>query len=350
MHLPPKRNYGCRVHEAEMAGMRALVLQNKTLRVTILLDKGADIIEFLHKPSDTDWMGISPLGLRNPRDLQKSTSGRKGSFIDSYEGGWQDIFPNGGDACHVQGVDYGQHGEAVLCSWDYTVISDLPERITLKLYTSTQLTPFMLVKTLTLEDQKSSLMIEEKITNLGVESIPIMWGQHPAFGAPALNSNCKVILPECKVHSLEGVINTTPNTLGPSSDWPYAPDTGIDLSSVLPEYTRQERMYFLSGFKEGWYGIYDTHQGTGFGLGWCTDTYPYLWYWHINGNLGSPWFGKVYLMALEPFSSPVPQLNRALDQGWAVSLGAGETIEAWVTAVATSGQVIQKVERDGSIL
>lgn len=89
MVLTSRRNYGCRIQEIHISGMRALVLENKTLRVTVLLDKGADIIEFLHKPTDTDWMGISPMGLRNPQEFQVSIPGRNGHLIDSYQGGWQ---------------------------------------------------------------------------------------------------------------------------------------------------------------------------------------------------------------------------------------------------------------------
>ncbi|GAA2786706.1 hypothetical protein [Nonomuraea dietziae] len=73
--------------------MRALVLENERLRVTVLADKGGDVVEFLHKPSDTDLVWLSPQGLRRP--LPPQAADDVGAFVDHYEGGWQEVFPNG---------------------------------------------------------------------------------------------------------------------------------------------------------------------------------------------------------------------------------------------------------------
>ena len=61
-----ERNYGCRVTEAIYRGLRTVTLENEIIRVTVLADKGSDIIEFLHKPTDTDFMWRSPQGVQNP--------------------------------------------------------------------------------------------------------------------------------------------------------------------------------------------------------------------------------------------------------------------------------------------
>ncbi len=62
------RHYGCRItDDLVYKGMRALFLENDLLRIGILLDKGADLFQFLHKPTDTDFLWRSPLGLRDPQ-------------------------------------------------------------------------------------------------------------------------------------------------------------------------------------------------------------------------------------------------------------------------------------------
>lgn len=316
------------LNEVQLAGMRALVIENKTLRLTVLLDKGADIIEFLYKPTNTDWMGISPMGLKNPKEVSGD------AFIDRYEGGWQEVFPNGGDPCTVKGVRYGQHGEAALLSWDYTVELNSPEQVQVRLETHSQQHPLTFNKTFTLASDQSALRINEWITNHGAETISYMWGQHPAFGAPALNRHCRILLPECRVHTQdEGSLGLSSGT-----PWPRAPEDGADLSWVLPVKAQKERMYFLTGLSEGRYHIYDTQHRTGFRLSWCLDTYPYLWYWHNSGTLDYPWKGEAYLMALEPFSAPVPQLSRAIAYGWAKEIAPGQTINTWVKAEATFGE------------
>ncbi|GAA3311805.1 hypothetical protein [Nonomuraea dietziae] len=58
----------------------------------MLADKGGDVVEFLHKPSDTDLVWLSPQGLRRPLP---PAGGRTdvGAFVDHYEGGWQESSP-----------------------------------------------------------------------------------------------------------------------------------------------------------------------------------------------------------------------------------------------------------------
>lgn len=230
------------------------------------------------------------------------------------------------------------------------MIVDSPDSITVELETRTLRTPFRLIKRLTLRQERSVLEIQESITNEGAEPLPIMWGQHPAIGSTAFNEYCRVTLPPCQVHSFEEMSVASQQTLGPGTPWPLAPDSGDNLSIVLPEKAGKERLYFLTDLEEGWYGIYDTRRTTGFGLSWSLSEYPYLWYWHNSGTKGSPWFGKAYLFALEPFSSPIPQLSRTCELGWAIEIQPAQTIATWVTAVATFGQTINGVRQNGTIL
>ena len=49
--------------------------------VTILVDKGADIYEFLYKPKDVDFLWKSNVGLRSMKKYQPSIAGKGGSFL-----------------------------------------------------------------------------------------------------------------------------------------------------------------------------------------------------------------------------------------------------------------------------
>ena len=67
MSLGQPRNHGCRISDAwTFQGMRTLILENELLRVTVLVDKGSDIVEFRYKPFDLDFLFLSPGGIRNP--------------------------------------------------------------------------------------------------------------------------------------------------------------------------------------------------------------------------------------------------------------------------------------------
>ena len=50
------RNYGCRLRRYLLDGVEMLSLENQLLKVVFALGKGADIVEFLYKPTDTDVM------------------------------------------------------------------------------------------------------------------------------------------------------------------------------------------------------------------------------------------------------------------------------------------------------
>ncbi|MDZ7837375.1 MAG: hypothetical protein U5N58_05175 [Actinomycetota bacterium] len=142
------RNYGCRIKDsATYKDMRCLFLENRYLRVGILLDKGSDIFEFLYKPLDMDMVWLSPFGIRNPQRFNLTKSQPAGRFMDYYQGGWQEIFPNGGGSCQHQGIEWGQHEEAALLPWSYRILSDEPEQIEVELSTRNQGNAFKTGKT-----------------------------------------------------------------------------------------------------------------------------------------------------------------------------------------------------------
>jgi len=147
----PDRNWGCRIQDNWiLKGLKTVVMENELLRITILADKGADVYEFLHKPTDTDFMWRTPLGLHNPATNTPSNTTDAGTFMDHYAGAWQEIFPSGGAENNHAGVSYGQHGEACHLPWEFKVTENTPERISCCFSLRTLRTPFLLERTLTL--------------------------------------------------------------------------------------------------------------------------------------------------------------------------------------------------------
>ena len=48
MHYQNERNYGCRVSDSwTYRGLRTAIIENELLRIVILIDKGADIYQFV---------------------------------------------------------------------------------------------------------------------------------------------------------------------------------------------------------------------------------------------------------------------------------------------------------------
>jgi hypothetical protein len=335
------RNYGCRITEFIYRGYRAVALENEKLRVTVLADKGTDIYEFLYKPRDIDFLWRSRSGLRERSHFLPTSWRAAGPHMDYYEGGWQELFPNCGSPSLHQGAEIGQHGEVLLLPWQYVITRDEPEEIEVRFEVRTVRTPFRLVKTLGLRRNESTLRMRERVTNEGGQDVDFTWGHHPAFGWPFIDESCRIDLPDCRIKTLEEFTSATSRLKGgQTSRWPMAEavDGGeIDISRIPGPEAASQDMIFLEEISDGWYAVTNERLRVGFALRYEADLFKHLWYWQVfRGGMNYPWWGSTYLMALEPCAS-LPVLSRAAEQGEALRLGAGESRETEMLAMAYEG-------------
>jgi galactose mutarotase-like enzyme len=342
---PIYRNHGCRIAEYSQQGVRILFLENEFLRIGVLVDKGADIFQFLYKPTDTEFMLYTPRGLQPP--AVQSIASDWGSFLDYYEGGWQEILPNGGPSCTYKGVEFGLHGEVTTIPWEYQIELDQPDIVKVTFSVRPFRSPYYLQREMTLKQNEPMLILEESLTNEGRETLQYMWGHHPAFGAPFLNESCRVDLPgqDLIIETFAGAAGTRLKG-GGRHNWPLVQEGNgptIDLSRPDAPGIEQEDLGYLVNLAEGWYAITNQDQKVGFAMSWSLETFPYLWIWrNFNMSTGYPWYGQVYTLALEPWSSyPSAGLVTAIENGTAVSLAPGETRTAELRAIAY--QDLQKV-------
>lgn len=335
-----ERNFGCRAMEYLYRGLRTVTLENELIRVTVLADKGSDIIEFLHKPSDTDFMWRSPLGVRNPATFVPTAPRPEGAFLDYYPGGWQECLPSGGNPASYAGTSFGPHGELCLIPWEYTLTEDEPERVTLRLRVRTYRTPLFVEKWLTLTSGRPVLQIRERLVNEGHEPVELMWGHHPAFGPPFLDDSCVVDLPGALVRATDA-LPTHRYRPGSGYVWPYVPARDgelLDISKIAPPETRSHDTLFLTELAAGWYAVTNTRRAVGFGMAWPAELFGALWFWQVYGGaFGSPWFGRTYNIAIEPWTTPHTTIEEAIAQGSSRHLGPGEALEAELCAVAYAG-------------
>jgi galactose mutarotase-like enzyme len=335
------RNYGCRITEFLYEGHRAIALENEKLRVTIIADKGTDIYEFLYKPRDVDFMWRTWTGLRARSHFVPTSPRAVGAHMDYYEGGWQELFPNCGNLSLHQGAEVGQHGEVLLLPWRYVITKDDPDEIEVRFDVRTVRTPFHLVKTIALRRNEAMLRIHERVTNESGQEVDFTWGHHPAFGWPFIDEHCRVDLPACRIRAFS---EFTPQTsrLKPdqNSPWPMAEGrdgSPVDLSRIPAPDVAAHDMVFLQEINDGWYAITNTAMRVGFALRYPADLFKQLWYWQVyRGGHDYPWWSSTYNIALEPCAT-LPVLARQAEQGNALRLGAGESRELEMMAIAFEG-------------
>lgn len=323
-----RRNWGCRIHEITLAGLRAIVLENELLRVTVLADKGGDIVEFCHKPRDRDFAWLAPRGLRDPRDIAGGAADDAALFHDQYEGGWQEIFPNGGAPATYRGAALAQHGEVAELPWDAVVVTDDPAQVAVRLTVRTRRFPFRLAKTFRLVSGEPTLVIEEELRNESGVDLDAMWGHHIVFGAPFLRPGARIRMPAgVRVIPHETAINPPERRVSEAGPWPV-PDGTTDLS-VVPEPGTPSDIVYLTGFLEGWYEVADALR-----VEWDTEVLPYVWMWQELGAWRDyPWWGEAYVVGLEPFSSiPTNGLAEAVENGSALRVPAGGCRTLWLRA------------------
>ena len=326
-----QRNWGPRVRELVYHGLRLVVLENERLRVGVLAGKGTDVVEFLYKPRDLDFAWLTAGGVRNPTAYLSTSPDPLATFVDSYPGGWQEVFPNSGAPSTYLGAQFEQHGEVCILPWDVRIDEESEGAVAVTFSVRTQKTPFSLEKQLRLVAGESTLYLEESIVNESDVRLEAMWGHHLAFGRPFLDESCRIRLPE-GVTVIPHDVPIHPRgrrvVAGQRATWPVVEgaDGGrVDLS-VLPPRGELSEIVYLTDFSDGWYEVEHPGQGLGFRVEWDVKQMPYLWYWQEFGaSEGYPWYGRHYNIGLEPFSSyPTNGLAEAVANGSALVWGPRE--------------------------
>jgi len=328
------RNYGCRVKEYTYHGLKTVSIENDMISVVVLADKGTDIIEFVYKPLDVDFMWHSFNGIKNPAGYVQTCEAQGGSFLDYYEGGWQELFPTFGANSDYYGAKIGIHGEVWNLPWSYAILDDKPEIVSVRFWVRAVRTPFYLEKTLTLKLHDASLYMDERVVNEGNMPLEFMWGHHPAFGPVFLDDSCRI----CVDGDVKIIPDAQCSLEASASDWPLAQDrkgNRIDISRVQHPESRLNISCALEGFKQGRFHIVNTSMGLGFGLDWDKALFPYIWIWEPNATQKSaPWYGRDYVLGIEPWSAIPGDFDEVKKKDKGIRIAPGESILTSLRAYA----------------
>jgi hypothetical protein len=319
------RNWGARVHEVVIGGIDAVVLENELLRVTVLAGKGTDVVELNAKRYDLDFAWRTDVG-----------PGPSGDFFDRYEGGWQEVLPNGGAPGMHRGASFDQHDEVASLPWDWRVEADTEDEVSVRFSVQARRVPLRIEKTLRLRTGEGALSITEKLTNTSPVPVEAMWGHHITFGQPFAGPGCEIRLPvgtEVVPHPVAIDPSGRRRVSGAAGTWPKV--DGVDLS-VLPERGSPGDLVYLRGFGDvGSYEVVDPSCGLGMRVEWDATVLPWLWFWQEFGAwTDCPGYGRHYNIGLEPFSSyPTDGLAEAVTNGTALVVPPGGTVPLWLRAV-----------------
>lgn len=310
---------GSATGEARRGPWAALELADDEVSVTLLPGKGCDVIELTDRRSGIDVLFKTPW--RYGRRAMHAPSSFE-AWIESYPGGWQLLLPNGGDAIQEQGVEWGFHGEAAISEWRV----DSAQRDRAICSVSLIRAPLEIVRAVSLE--RSVVRIEDRVTNVGGDPIEVMWGHHPAFGAPFLEPGCRI---ETSARKYTADDRAPGSGLAPGADgpWPHAALAAgghLDLSVIPPAGERRAVLGYLSDFEQGAYRIVNPRLGLAVEVRWPLELFPVAWFWQeLHASPGYPWHRRIYTTALEPNTTmPGQGIAIARERGAATLVLAAE--------------------------
>lgn len=315
-----------------VGGWEAVRLFNELIEVVVIPAKGAEIWSVTDLRTGIDVLWKAPWALR-PHALSSATAGAsQTAWLDHYAGGWQVLFPNGGDAVTYRGADLGFHGEASVAPWSLAT-TETPRGAVLDLTVDLRRSPFRLHRRMELAPGTSTMRFTETVTNCGVDRLPYMWGHHPAYGAPFLGDGARLTVPAATyladVGNAQGTARVAPHV---RSTWPLAATPGggtVDVSLVPGPNAGTADMGYVLDLDDGWYALESPQTGLGVAVSWPRSVLPCLWLWQeFRGGKDYPWYGRAYVMGVEPHSSwPGHGLLGAIEAGTARWIEPGATHE-----------------------
>jgi galactose mutarotase-like enzyme len=323
-------------------GFRLCMLENEHWRVSIMPERGAEIVSAHYKLRGFEVLGHLPERMADRDSFPPAPTPAGAAFVNGFAGGWQSVFPNGGSACSHDGVAHEMMGEGWRLNWRVAQVANDGGSLSATFETATTQTPFRLVRTITLRAADPVFDVVETVTNTSRQPMDFMWGQHLTFDAGrygdgdwgldlaatrAETNTGSVLDPDARQPGLRR--NLFP--AGGDFAWPSMETVGgasVD-GSELPRAGSSGNcdMIYLRGC-DGWFALMNRRKACGVFMRWPAERLPYLWYWqNFGGSFGYPWFGKGNIFALEPFTSyPAYGLAEAAERGVQCALAPGQSV------------------------
>lgn len=308
-------------------GWEVLELATEAITVTVLPQLGGAIWSLTRRADGAELLGHTPWGL--PAIGADRPPGEPAAAAVSTFGGWQTLFPNGGDAVTAHGVEWPYDGEVrtTALDWEFTGTS-------LILDGRLRRTPFTLTRTISLRGHEVSLA--ETVRNVGRERIAVMWGSQLTLGGnlvgagTVLDTAATIVRPDPELVGYASYDDLSP--------WPRTPGPSgmVNLRTVPGPEAAESRLAYLSDLTRPWLRVTRPAANVGLDLEWDADRWPHLWYrLEAGGQSGFPWYGSGYFLTLTPCTSwpahGVHEARRVAESTLSVPAEATRTAYATLT-------------------
>lgn len=319
-------------HSVIGRNLKAVTVANELVSACVLVDQGADIHTLIYKPLGIDVLWKTPRTPREPGIGSPPTGDSLTRWIDYFRGGWNVIFPNFGPAVTHRGAPLEFHGEAARLPWSLSAIKSTSTHASVELEVALQRSPFRIKREVSVTAGEPMLSVTETVTNECDEPMECIWAQHPAFGTPLVSEDCVIETGAQFIESDDGY-DVPGNDLHMGQTWAWPEVTNrrgetVDLSKMPPPGARHSRVLYLKTFSDARFSLTNRAIGLGLEMTWDGSVLPYANFWQeTGGERGYPFYGKAYVMAIEPSSSfPAQGLVTVMNKTKThLTFGPGET-------------------------
>jgi hypothetical protein len=289
-------------------GFRALILENRLIRVVVIPELGGKTWSILSKPHDREMLW------HNPR-LPMRHAHYGATYDDWFIGGWDEIFPNDYPA-NVDGEAYPDHGEIWSMPARWMLLEESDSTISVQLEHQGVAIDTRFSKVLTLREGSSELHVHYEIANHGPSPIRGHWKLHPAL---PLRSGARLHLPA-------GTVHVDPAFAEPSDaaswTWPFArksDGTSRDMRELPDPKDGGSWFFYATDLSSGSCAVSYPDENIGFGLQFDPEVLTAVWIFATFGG----WRGLSTII-LEPCTGYLARLDDAIENHSAMTIRPGE--------------------------
>ena len=218
-------------------------------------------------------------------------------WLTRYTGGWPLLFPNGGDACTVDGVFHGFHGEASISPWEATVSRQSARAHAPVLHGAGR------DASRAHASMSDMLIVRERLRMHGTASDRRDVGPSSDL---RLRSSRRAISRSRRVREARD----RRRGLRPAAGIRFCP-----APSALGRYSRARRDRSISAgrrsrlqrwpishdFEAPWAAIRRLDNAVAVALSWTRERFPFAWLWYeLSGTAEAPWHGRARVIGIEP--------------------------------------------------
>lgn len=303
-------------------GLRAVVLENRDLRVVVLPEAGARIQSLVHKRSDTELFWQHPRV--PPRRVPYGAP-----FDNTFSGGWDELFPTA-EACAFRGESVPDHGELWALPWAWREVPT--EDSSACLYTSvySPMFPVHFERWLHLGAEQPCLRAKYQVTNLSAYPLELIWGIHPLL---AIGPAHRLDLPPCEL-LVDHASSPRLGQAGQQYRWPHlpTPQGPRDMRFLPAAEDHSFAGHYATETTGNWFALTNTTTGVGIAFVYPPEVFKALWLWGSYGG----WRG-LYHLAVEPWVSFPVNLKRAVEAGRGRTVAGFETVSYEVAVTSYEG-------------